>query len=172
MGEIYQLFDRNEGLSGTLITDIDLRDQRDWLTLRLLDRISTFSASAYGTGQSLPKTERRQCGTSSRPSHSPCSSAVQRNTRCCQCHGPLCSPFFSSPELSNLRCLWLASPFLILCLTEGPGPHFSHTFTTLLAVSEMEKLSTLVLGTRTSGNTLSSKSKKGGNIVVKKVGKK
>lgn len=44
------------------------------------------------------------------------------------------------PELSNLRYLWLASPFLILCLTEGPGPHFSHTFTTLLAVSEMEKL--------------------------------
>lgn len=76
------------------------------------------------------------------------------------------------PELSNLRYLWLASPFLILCLTEGPGPHFSHTFTTLLAVSEMEKLCTLVLGTRTSGNTLSSKSKKGGHIVVKKVGKK
>lgn len=81
-------------------------------------------------------------------------------------------PSSPPPELSNLRCLWLASPFLILCLTEGPGPHFSHTFTTLLAVSEMEKLSTLVLGTRTSGNTLSSKPKKGGHIVVKKVGKK
>lgn len=81
-------------------------------------------------------------------------------------------PSSPPPELSNLRCLWLASPFLILCLTEGPGPHFSHTFTTLLAVSEMEKLYTLVLGTRTSGNTLSSKSKKGGHIVVKKVGKK
>lgn len=58
------------------------------------------------------------------------------------------------PELSNLRYLWLASPFLILCLAEGPGPHLSHTFTTLLAMSKVEKLCALVLGTRTSGNTV------------------
>lgn len=81
-------------------------------------------------------------------------------------------PSSPPPELSNLRYLWLASPFLILCLAEGPGPHLSHTFTTPLAMSKMEKLYTLVLGTRTSGNTLSSKSKKGGHIVVRKVEKK
>lgn len=121
----------------------------------------------YGTGQSLPKNEHRQCDTSSRPSHSPCSSAAQRNTRCCQCQ---CVPPSSPPpELSNLQYLWLASPFLILCLTEGPGPHLSHTCIIPMAVCEMEKLCTLVLGTRTSGNTPSSKSKKGGHIVVRKV---
>lgn len=157
---------------GILQTGIDPghpQGQVDQLTLQPLVKVQNSSGLHVSDQQHLPKTVAHQCDASSRPFHSPCSSAAKRRGRCCQWQahaiGP---PPLPGPEAQQFVVLVASqTPRSLPCLTEG-RPHLSPAFTNPVGLCEMENLPRL----KALGPTPKKEGASKATLQVERIGKK